>query len=171
MKRHLVLVGLPGSGKSTVGRLVARSLRTALSDIDLLVAGAAGRSVVEIFSGPGEGEFRRLEHAAVQGALAAPPHVIAPGGGWIAEPGNLDAAAAAACVIYLRVTPETAAGRLGPHDSRPLLQGGDPVIRLRELLERREPWYRRAEREVDASGDPDAVAAAVVTVAREVAGW
>ena len=171
MKRHLVLVGLPGSGKSTVGGLVARALRAAFTDIDTLVAEAAGLSVSGIFETRGEAEFRRLERAAVLGALAAPPHVIAPGAGWIAEPGNLDAAIGSSCLVYLMVTPDTAARRLGSDDSRPLLQGGDPVTRLRELLLTREPWYRRAGREIDASGDPEAVAAEVVAIARREAGW
>ena len=170
-RRHLVLVGLPGSGKSTIGNLASRRLGAAFSDIDLLVAAAAGRPVADIFVSLGEAEFRRLERAAVLGALAAPPHLIAPGAGWIAEPGNLESAASSACIVYLRVLPETAAERLGPDDSRPLLRGGDRVARLRELLERREPWYRRAAREIDASGAADAVAEAVVAVARELGGW
>jgi shikimate kinase len=170
-RRHLVLVGLPGSGKSTVGNLASRKLGAAFSDIDLLVAAAAGRPVPDIFASLGEAEFRRLERAAVLGALAAPPHLIAPGAGWIAEPGNLESAARAACLVYLRVSPETAADRLAPDDSRPLLRGGDRVARLRELLEQREPWYRRAAREVDASGAAEAVAEAVAGVARDSAGW
>jgi shikimate kinase len=169
--RHLVLVGLPGSGKSTVGALVARTLGAAFTDVDLLVAAAAGRPIPDIFASPGEAEFRRLERAAVLGALAAPPHVIAPGAGWIAEPGNLESAGPSACIVYLRVAPDIAGRRLVPDDSRPLLQGGDRITRLHELLERREPWYRRAAREVDAAGDPEAVAGAVVAVAREIAGW
>lgn len=171
MTRHLVLVGLPGSGKSTVGSLVARTLGAAFTDVDLLVAAAAARPIPDLFASLGEAEFRRLERAAVLGALAAPPHVIAPGAGWIAEPGNLESAGPSACIVYLRVAPETADRRLAPDDSRPLLRGGDRLAKLRELLERREPWYRRAGREVDAAGDPEAVAGAVVAVARECAGW
>ena len=171
MTRHLVLVGLPGSGKSTVGSLVARSLGAAFTDVDLLVAAAAGRPIPDIFAGPGEAEFRRLERAAVLGALAAPPHVIAPGAGWISEPGNLESAGPSACIVYLRVAPDLADRRLPADDSRPLLQGGDRLTRLRELLERREPWYRRAAREVDAAADPPAVVRAVVGVARELGGW
>ena len=174
MRRHLVLVGLPGSGKSTVGRLAAERLGAAFSDLDELVALAAGRSIADLFASRGEAEFRRLEQAAMQGALAAPPHLVAPGAGWIAEPGNL-AAAANAFLLYLEVSPEIAARRLrvggGPDDSRPLLRDGDPLVRLRELAERREAWYRRAGRAIDASADPATVAAGVVAVARRDAGW
>jgi shikimate kinase len=172
-------VGLPGSGKSTVGRLAAERLGAAFSDLDEIVALAAGRSIADLFASRGEAEFRRLERAAMQGALAAPPHLVAPGAGWVAEPGNL-AGAANAFLLYLEVSPETAARRLGrgrgqggggPDDSRPLLGDGDPVARLRELAERREAWYRHAGRAIDASGDPATVAALVVAVARRDAGW
>ena len=65
MKRHLVLVGLPGSGKSTVGRLVARLLDTAISDLDELTVSAAGMSVAEVFATHGEARFRQMERAAM----------------------------------------------------------------------------------------------------------
>jgi shikimate kinase len=165
VKRHIVLVGLPGSGKTTVGRQVAQQLRTAFTDIDVLVAQAAGRPVAEIFAREGEPAFRRLERAAMAGALAAPPHLIAPGGGWVAVPGNLETAAGAH-LIYLRVSPEVAAGRLSDDGSRPLLAGGHPLGQLRELLRQREPWYARAESVVEASGSVEEVAVAVAEVAR-----
>jgi len=165
VKRHLVLVGLPGSGKTTVGRQVARLLGSAFSDIDEIVVSAAGMPVAEVFESHGEARFRRMERAAMDGAMAAPPHVIAPGAGWIAEPGNHEAARAA-LLIYLRIDPEVAAARLGGDSSRPLLAGGDPAERIRELLRKREAWYRKAGAEVDASGPAERVAAAVAAIAR-----
>lgn len=170
MKRHIVLVGLPGSGKTTVGRRVAALLGTALTDIDESVALAAGRSVSEIFASAGEAMFRTMERAAMDDALAAPPHVISPGAGWIAEPGNLGAAAGAQ-LIYLRVSVEVAAGRLTDNATRPLLVGDDPAGRIRALLVKRESWYRLAVNQVDGSLPAEVVAHAVVRVARETAGW
>ena len=168
MKRHLVLVGLPGSGKTTVGARAAALLGAAFTDLDLVITQAAGRPVREVFAEEGEPAFRTLERAARQGALDAPPHLIAPGGGWAAEPGNLEAAARkGARVVYLRVTPEAAAGRLPQDGSRPLLGPGNPTARLRELLTRREPFYARAEATVDGSGPVEAVAEAVARVARQ----
>lgn len=170
MKRHLVLVGLPGSGKTTVGRRVAELLRTGFSDIDQIVVSAAGKPVAELFAAQGEAQFRRLERAAMDGALAAPPHVIAPGAGWAAEPGNLDGAGDA-LLVYLRISPADAAERLRGDITRPLLAGGDPVQRIGELLAKREAWYRRAGVEVDAGAPVDAAAGQVARLAREKAGW
>jgi shikimate kinase len=170
VKRHLVLVGLPGSGKTTVGRRAAQLLPAAFTDLDETVARATGRPISGVFSELGEPAFRRLERAAMDGALAAPAHLIASGAGWVAQPGNLEAAAGA-CLVYLRVDPEQATLRLLGDDSRPLLSGADPVLRMRELLVAREEWYRRAAQTVDAAGAPELVAAAVVAAARRAAGW
>ena len=81
MKRHLILVGISGSGKSTVGRLAAKQLHTNFSDIDELIVAGSGQPVAELFVREGEAQFRRLERAAMDRVLAAPPHLIAPGAG------------------------------------------------------------------------------------------
>ena len=165
MKRHVVLVGLPGSGKTTVGRRLAKLLRTAFSDLDEIVVAAAGMPVTAIFATHGEPRFRKLERAAMDGALAAPPHVIAPGAGWMVQPGNIEAAGTA-LLVYLSIDPAAAAARLGGDATRPLLAGSDPAAKIRALLEARESWYRRAHATVDASQDPDTVARAVLAVTR-----
>lgn len=168
MKRHLILVGLSGSGKSTVGRLAAQQLRTGFSDIDELIVTGSGQPVAELFAREGEAQFRRLERAALERALAASPHVIAPGAGWIAEPGNLQAAGDA-LLIYLEISPAAAAARLAGDSTRPLLSGGDPVARLTGMLKAREPWYRKAALTIPASGSPEAVAALVAEAGRRLA--
>lgn len=168
MKRHVVLVGLPGSGKTTVGRQVARLLGTAVSDIDEIVAAAAGMPVAAVFATHGEPRFRRMERAAMDGAMAATPHVIAPGAGWIAVPGNYEAARDA-FLVYLRIAPEAAAARLTGDASRPLLTGGDPAERIRELLRERESWYRKSDVTIDGSEAPETVARAVLEAARRLA--
>jgi shikimate kinase len=164
VNRHLVLVGLPGSGKTTVGQHAARLLSAAFSDIDVLVSQATGKSIAALFADEGEVVFRRLERAAMAGALAAPPHVIAPGAGWAAQPGNLETAVGAR-IVYLQVTPEVAAGRLSGDTSRPLLLGQDVPEALRELLIRREPWYQKAHATLDASRPSDLVAQELVRLA------
>lgn len=170
MTRHVVLVGLPGSGKTTVGRRAAELLRTAFTDIDQIVVSAAGMPLAELFLGQGEPQFRRLERAAMDGAMAASPHVVAPGAGWAAESGNLEAAGDA-LLIYLRISPAAAAARLRGDLSRPLLAGGDPEHRIGELLARREASYQRATAAVEAGNPVEDVAAAIVRLAREKAGW
>ena len=168
MKRHLILVGLSGSGKSTVGRLAAKQLGTSFSDIDELIVTGSGQPVAELFAREGEAQFRRLERAALERALAAPPHLIAPGAGWIAEPGNLEAVGDA-LLIYLEISPAAAAARLAGDSTRPLLAGGDPVSRLTGMLRTRERWYRRAELTIPASGLPEGVAGLVAEAARRLA--
>ncbi len=106
----------------------------------------------------------------MDGALAGPPQLIAAGGGWAAVPGNLERAEPAALSLYLSVSPEVAARRLGAAADRPLL-AGDPLPRLREQLAQRESWYRKAGLEIAAEAAPERVAAAVATAARQYGGW
>ena len=168
MKRHLILVGISGSGKTTVGRLAAKQLGTHFSDIDELIVAGSGQPVAELFAREGEAQFRRLERAAMERVLSAPPHLIAPGAGWIAEPGNLEAAGDAV-LIYLEISAAAAAARIAGDATRPLLAGGDPVARLSGMLRTREGWYRKAALTIPASGSPDTVAAQVVEAGRRLA--
>lgn len=165
MSRHVILVGLPGAGKSTVGPLLAAELGVPFVDLDREVEQAAGRTVAEIFATSGESGFREREREAMDARLAGPPSVIAPGGGWAAQPGNLDAAEPRAVVVYLACSPAAAAQRLAGDQARPLLQGGDAAGALERLLLAREPHYRRAALEVDAEAGPPALVAAGIAAA------
>ena len=88
MTRHIVLVGLPGSGKSTVGKLVSEALSADLIDIDGLLVREMGMPVSQIFGMVGEARFRQMERDAVNAAQVRSPCVIVPGGGWAAQPGD-----------------------------------------------------------------------------------
>ena len=165
MNRALVLVGLPGSGKTTIGSHAAQRLGTAFTDIDAVVAQAAGKSIADIFAEEGEAAFRRLERAAMAGALAAPPHVIAPGAGWAAQPGNLETAGGA-LIVYLQVAPDVAAGRIRSDASRPLFAGREVGTAMIELLAEREPAYLRAEARLDAAKNPEVVVTELVALLR-----
>jgi shikimate kinase len=170
-RRHILLVGLPGSGKSTIGRLVAESLGAPLIDVDNLLVRQMGMPVVQIFGMVGEAEFRRMERDAVRAACAAGPAVLVPGAGWAAQEGELDLASQTSCIIYLKCQPSTAAKRTEGGEVRPLL-ASDPVGLMRSLLEERETHYSRAEHAVVTDARPaEAVAADVVRLARESAGW
>ena len=170
-RRHLLLVGLPGSGKSTIGRLVAEALKAPLIDVDSLLVRQMGMPIAQIFGKLGEPEFRRMERDAVRAACAAEPVVLVPGGGWAAEDGELDVARETSCIIYLKCQPATAVKRADQGEVRPLLTE-DPVARMRTLLQEREACYAKAEHQVTTDAKTaDAVAGEVIKIARDSGGW
>jgi shikimate kinase len=172
MPRHLILIGLPGSGKSTVGQQVAEALGAPLFDIDSLLVRVMGLPVEQIFGLVGDSRFRVMEHMAVlAGAAAVEPAVIVPGGGWAAQPGHMHGARDFALLIYLRSLPGTASKRIEQGEVRPLVAGPDPVDRMRKLLDAREPFYKLADFEVAAERGVDQVVAGVVELARKHGGW
>jgi shikimate kinase len=172
MRRHVLLVGLPGSGKSTVGQLVADGLPAPLLDIDSILVRQMGMPIAQIFGMVGEPRFRAMERDAVNTAQAREPAVIVPGAGWAAQPGQLDAARRACLILYMRCSAGTAARRTQEGEVRPLLVGVDAVERTRTLLAAREPFYKLADYEVsaDVKAAP-AVAEEIIRLARTHGGW
>jgi shikimate kinase len=172
MRRHVLLVGLPGSGKSTVGQLVADGLPAPLLDIDSILVRQMGMPIAQIFGMVGEPRFRAMERDAVNTAQAREPAVIVPGAGWAAQPGQLDAARRACLIFYMRCSAGTAARRTQEGEVRPLLVGVDAVERTRTLLAAREPFYKLADYEVsaDVKAAP-AVAEEIIRLARTHGGW
>src|SRR4051812_5908103 len=142
MPRHVLLVGLPGAGKSTVGKLVAEGLNTFVIDVDALLVREMGMPISQIFGMVGEPRFREMERDAVKAAQARDPCVIVPGAGWAAQPGQLEAAKQLSLIIYLKCQAATAIKRSEQGEARPLLAGVDPAQRMRSLLEERESFYR-----------------------------
>src|SRR6266540_3912589 len=92
VKKHVVLIGLPGAGKTTVGRMVAERLHAGFVDIDTILIRKEGKQIAMIFAEKGESAFRDMERKEVETALSNQPAVVVPGGGWAAQPGALDAA-------------------------------------------------------------------------------
>ncbi len=148
----LILVGLPGSGKSAVGRRLAARHGAAFIDLDEQIEQAAGRSIPDIFAEDGEAGFRALEREAVTSLGGPDPEpglrrVVSPGGGAIVDPRNRWALLRGRLAVWLDVRAEVLGQRLRRSPNvRPLVQGGDPVGRVRQLAASRERFYGAASR-------------------------
>lgn len=148
---HLVLVGLPGSGKTTVGALLADTLHRTFLDFDAEITHRLGMSVPEIFGQKGEGYFRELEQKLTEEVVEMGNMVLSPGGGWVTRPESVALLCPPARLIYLKVSPAVAASRMGASTtSRPLLNRPDPRGELDRLLAQRRTAYERAEIVVNA---------------------
>jgi len=142
---NLALVGFMGTGKSSVGQLVAAQLHFTFLDTDHLIESRAGRSIAEIFSQAGENVFRDLEWQLVGELSSARSTVIATGGGLIANAENLASLKQHALVVCLWASPQLIWERVRGQNHRPLLQDPAPVEKIRQLLSAREPFYRQAD--------------------------
>lgn len=140
---NIALVGMPGCGKSTVGRQLARNLGRDFADSDAEIEREIGCSIRDYFDREGEAAFRDVEQAVIDRLTRADGLVLATGGGAVLRPENRDALHGRCTVFYLRSTPEELARRLRNDTQRPLLQGGNPLVKLRTLFRERDPLYRR----------------------------
>jgi len=171
VKRHVVIVGLSGSGKTAAGEGAARLLDALVVDIDRQVEAVAGKSIVRIFEDEGEAAFRDAERTAVARALEGEPAILVPGGGWAAQLGNLAQVARNVFIIYLETTPADAARRLAGAGDRPLLEGDRETILQAQLVERAAS-YGQADAVIETGGlTGPQVAARVAALARKSAGW
>ena len=147
---HLILVGLPGAGKSTVGAALARELGRTFLDFDAEIVRRNGMTISEIFAQRGEPHFRELEHALTEELAQLGGMVLAPGGGWVGRPDSVALIRPPAQMIYLRVRPRTALNRMGRSvATRPLLGRPNPAGELERLLEVRRAAYESSDVVVD----------------------
>lgn len=140
------LIGLPGSGKSTVGRHLARRLGLPFIDSDHVIEQRIGGSIRGFFDREGEAAFRDLEEEVIH-QLTGPevrPQVLATGGGVVIRPGNRARLRERGTVVYLNASPEEIFRHIRHDQTRPLLQVDSPLDRLRELQRERDPLYREA---------------------------
>lgn len=145
-KPHLILVGLPGSGKTTVGQAVAKATGRTFLDLDLEIERRESMSISQIFGEKGEGYFRKRERELTEELTLVGNMIVAPGGGWITHPDVVELVRPPSKLVYLRVTPETALRRLGPlRMTRPLLSRPNPLDELKRLLDARKAAYESAD--------------------------
>lgn len=143
--QNLALIGFMGTGKSTIGRIVADDLRFDFLDTDAEIESRTGVSIADIFAKQGEGAFRQLEQQIVIELAGRQRHVISAGGGLVVNPANLASLKTHALTVCLWASPERIWERVRHQSHRPLLQDADPMARIRALLAVREPFYRQAD--------------------------
>ena len=153
---QVILTGFMATGKTEVGRRLARRLGRPFVDTDGLIEAAARKPVADIFASEGEARFRELERVAVAEACLVPEAVVATGGGTLLDADNRRRLAAAGPIVCLSASAEEILRRVGDPRTRPLLANGDAagdrLERIRELLAARAPAYALATHEVDTSG-------------------
>jgi shikimate kinase len=150
----LALVGLPGSGKSSVGRRLAQRLNLAFFDSDVVIEERLGCTIREYFDREGEAGFRDIEQAVIAELACRREAVVATGGGAVLREANRKALRDGTHVVYLHSAPEDLQRRLRHDMKRPLLQVADPLGRLRELHDIRDPLYRQTAHLIVETGRP-----------------
>lgn len=167
--KKLLLTGFMGSGKSTVGRIVADRLSWTFIDLDEAIEAATGTSVREIFTSDGETEFRRLERQALLSVLEGERIVVATGGGTLAQPAVVESAQSEVVIVWLDVPLDVIEGRLkdGEREVRPLYRDSATV---KDLYESRRPSYQVADIRVEIGADdtPETVADRIVHTLAEL---
>ena len=138
----IALIGLPGSGKSTVGRQLARRLQLLFFDSDHVIEQQLGCSIREFFEREGEGRFRDIEASVIDALTQGQEGVLSTGGGVVLRPENRNNLRDRTQVVYLNSSPDELFRRLRHDKNRPLLQVADPLQRLRDLYAQRHPLYR-----------------------------
>ena len=143
--QNIALIGFMGTGKSSVGQLVAAQLHFTFLDTDHVIEARAGKSISDIFAQQGEPAFRELEKKIVGELVTRKRTVISTGGGLPANPDNLASLKSHSLVVCLWASPEKIWERVRSQTHRPLLNEADPLAKIRSLLEERGPYYRQAD--------------------------
>lgn len=153
-ERSIVLVGLMGAGKSTVGRRLASALRLPFHDADQEIEAAAGCSISDFFERYGEPAFRDGERKVIARLLAGPRHVLATGGGAFMDPATRTLIKAEGLSVWLRANIDLLMERVTKRPTRPLLRNDDPRGTMERLMAERYPVYAQADIIVDSNGGP-----------------
>jgi shikimate kinase len=167
----IIFVGLPGSGKTTIGRQLARRLDLPFVDSDHVIEHQLGCSIREFFAREGEDNFRDVEQQVLDDLTRTHQGVIATGGGAVLREANRRHLHERGQVVYLRSTPDDVFRRVRHDKARPLLQVDDPLARLKALFDARDPLYREAAHFVIETGRPSvAMLVNMITMQLELSG-
>lgn len=167
---RVILVGLSGTGKTTVARRLAERVGWPMADSDDWIVAQTGRTIPDLFANEGEPRFRAIEHAAIRALCAQSRLVLATGGGVVVTAANWPLLRAASRVVWLKARPETIVARIvaqqgeGVGAVRPLL-AGDPLARMQTLAATRQPLYAQADLTIDVDALTPAAAAEAVLAA------
>jgi shikimate kinase len=151
LTKPIVLVGLMGAGKSTIGRRLASTLNLSFIDSDQEIVEAAGCSISDIFESYGETIFRDLEQRVLTRLVGSKPCVVATGGGAFINPAVREIIKEKSISIWLKADLEVLLERVSRRDTRPLLKSGDKGVILRKLMEERYPVYAQADLTIDSN--------------------
>jgi shikimate kinase len=146
---NIVLIGFMGTGKSTIGRLLAQKLGFEFVDVDARIEQQAGKTITQIFQSEGEGYFRKLEREFAEELSAGEGQVIATGGGFVLNPQNIAVLRPKGFIVSLKASPRAIYERIRNEKHRPLLAVSDPLYRISRLLEERAERYRDADLLID----------------------
>jgi len=161
-QKNIILVGFMGTGKSSAGRVIAAKLSMDFIDMDDEIVRREGCSIPEIFRDRGEPAFRAMERALVQELAGRSNLVISTGGGIVLNPDNIADFSKTGYVFCLQAVPDTILRRVEHDQNRPLLQGGDKLSKISELLAKRQPMYNAIPLQIDTEGHQPADTAEVV---------
>lgn len=165
-KKNIVLIGFMGCGKTTIGKRLSMKIKYSFIDTDRYIETKAGISVAKIFEEKGEAYFRDLEKRTVEMLSKEQGNIIATGGGIIKNGDNMRLLKEKSIILYLQATPEHIYNNLSEDNTRPLLQGGDKLEKIRNLMEERRLLYERyADITVTVQGD---IGHTIETIAREL---
>jgi shikimate kinase len=168
---EISLIGMPGGGKSTVGRHLARRLGRDFVDSDAAIERRIGCSIRTFFEQEGEERFRDMEAQVLRDLVESTHGVIATGGGIVLREANRQVLRDRTVCVYLRSTPEELFRRVRHDSKRPLLQVADPLVKLRELFVKRDPLYRQTAHFIIETGRPSVPALVnVILMQLELAG-
>ncbi|MGC2423290.1 MAG: shikimate kinase [Nitrospirota bacterium] len=161
--RNITLVGFMGTGKTTVGRILAKKLGYRFIDVDEEIEREQGVSITHIFSKMGEPYFRQLERGLIKTLSLREGLIISAGGGAVVDENNVEAMKQGGALVCLTARPDEIMKRVGNSSNRPLLQVPDPMAKIMELMGKREPFYSKADFMVDTTTmTPEEVAGEVI---------